>query len=128
MGVAQVFVGKIFLHRLQTTKSTKILPLENYGTLRQASVCSMIHCSLPTGGGVSVLLLVLSVHHLPDSCHSSESVRAGLPPPRPGLPLPGARYAQRQTEKQTQEVSTHTHTHLTTAYAILHAVGRSCVW
>ena len=30
MGVAQVFVGKIFVHRLQTTKSTKILPLENY--------------------------------------------------------------------------------------------------
>ena len=30
MGVAQVFVGKVFVHRLQTTKSTKILPLENY--------------------------------------------------------------------------------------------------
>ena len=30
MGFAQVFVGKIFGHRLQTTKSTKILPLENY--------------------------------------------------------------------------------------------------
>ena len=30
MGVAQVFVGKIFVYRLQTTKSTKILPLENY--------------------------------------------------------------------------------------------------
>ena len=30
MGVAQVLVGKIFVHRLQTTKSTKILPLENY--------------------------------------------------------------------------------------------------
>ena len=30
MGVAQVFVGKIFVHRLQTTKSTKILSLENY--------------------------------------------------------------------------------------------------
>ena len=30
MGVAQIFVGKIFVHRLQTTKSTKILPLENY--------------------------------------------------------------------------------------------------
>ena len=28
MGVAQVFVGKIFVHRLQTTKSMKILPLE----------------------------------------------------------------------------------------------------
>ena len=30
MGVAQVFVGKIFVHRLQTMKSTKILPPENY--------------------------------------------------------------------------------------------------
>ena len=30
MGVAQVFVGKIFVHRLQSTKSMKILPLENY--------------------------------------------------------------------------------------------------
>ena len=30
MGFAQVFVGKIFVHWLQTTKSTKILPLENY--------------------------------------------------------------------------------------------------
>ena len=30
MGVAQVFVGKIFVHRLQTTKSTKILSLEYY--------------------------------------------------------------------------------------------------
>ena len=30
MGVAQIFVGKIFVHRLRTTKSTKILSLENY--------------------------------------------------------------------------------------------------
>ena len=29
MGVAQVFVGKIFVHRLQTTKLMK-LPLKNY--------------------------------------------------------------------------------------------------
>ena len=30
MGMAQIFVGKIFVHRLQPTKSTKRLPLENY--------------------------------------------------------------------------------------------------
>ena len=42
MGVAQVFVGKIFVHRLQTTKSTKILPLENYplyGSLNHYADC-----------------------------------------------------------------------------------------
>ena len=44
MGVAQVFVGKFFVHRLQTTKSMKILPLKNYPLygIKSISMCCLL--------------------------------------------------------------------------------------
>ena len=50
MGVAQAFMGKHFLHRVQTTKSTKILPLENYPLY--GSICCTTVCVCVWGGRV----------------------------------------------------------------------------
>ena len=77
MGVAQVFVGKIFVHRLQTTKSTKILPLENY----------------PLYGNIPAALMALTYQRT----RWPEVTPTHTPPPQPTHTLNTYSYVQENT-------------------------------